>query len=138
MLPVELNGAEVRTLQNHTTGSRLHVIAARGMVFSSWRFSPEELAAVKLGKPVWVVIRGEIVPEFHLQAGDRNEVVPPEIIKRAQQKDAILNSPEAVELVKKQKREDWLVTAVMCGYVVIIGGALLGCAVMVVRAILGR
>lgn len=105
MISVALNGAEVRTLKNLTTGNTLNVIAARGMVFSSWRPSPEELTALISGKPVWCVIRGEIVPEFHLQVGDRNEVVPPEIIKRAQRQDAILKSPEGAEVLAKNKRK---------------------------------
>lgn len=105
MISTPLTGAEVRTLTNNVTGSRLNVIAARGMVFSSWRFSPEELAAVRSGKPVWVIMRGEIVPEFHLQVGDRNEIVPPEIIKRAQRQDAILKSPEGAEVLAKNKRK---------------------------------
>lgn len=138
MRPVELNGAEVRTLQNHTTGDKLAVIAARGMVFSSWRFSPEELIAVRAGKPVWVIIRGEIVPEFHLAVGDRTEVVPPEIIKRAQRQDSMLKSPEAVEISKKNRREELVVELVMYAYAAIIAVVLISAVAYVVRFLLGR
>lgn len=116
MIAVKLTGSEVRTLQNKTTGAELNVIASRGMVFSSWRPSPEEAVQLQSGKPVWVVIRGEIVPEFHLQVGDRNEVVPPEIIKRAQQADAILNTPLGEQVVAKKKRDGLLVEAIAWGY----------------------
>lgn len=116
MIAVPLNGAEVRTLKNLTTGNELNVIAARGMVFSSWRPTREEMTALTSGKPVWVVIRGEMVPEFHLQVGDRNEVVPPEIIKRAQKQDAILNSELGVEVQARKKREHWIIEALAWGY----------------------
>lgn len=120
MISVALNGSEVRTLKNHTTGAELAVIASRGMVFSSWRFSPEELVAVQSGKPVWVVIRGEAIPEFHLQVGDRNEVVPPEIIRRAQKADAILNTPLGEQVVAKNKREGWLIEVIAWVYAFVI------------------
>ncbi len=119
MIPVRLDGAEVRTLKNNTTGDQLSVIAARGMVFSSWRFSAEELAAVARGKPVWLVIRGELIPEITMTVGDRNEVVPPEIIKRAQRQDAILKTPEAEAVISKNKRESWLIEAIAWGYLAV-------------------
>jgi len=125
MVSVALNGAEVRTLKNHTTGAELNVIAARGMVFSSWRPSPEEAVMLQSGKPVWVIIRGEIVPEFHLQVGDRNEVVPPEIIKRAQKQDAILNSEQGMEVVAGKKRKDILIEALAWGMAFSLGAILL-------------
>lgn len=107
-----MDGSEVRTLKNTNTGEELAVIAARGLVFSSWRFSPEELVAVRSGDPVWVVIRGEIVPEFHLQVGRRNEVVPPEIIKRARTQEAIVSSAQGKEVIAQNIRKDRLVEVV--------------------------
>lgn len=138
MLPVALNGAEVRTLKNNTTGDSLHVIASRGLVFSSWRFSPEELIAVKAGKPVWLIIRGELVPEMTMTVGDRNEVVPPEIIKRAQKQDAILKGPEVAAMVKKQLSEDRLVDVVMWAYITVMAAVIVAALGYVVRFFLGR
>ena len=120
MRSVELNGAEVRTLQNQTTGDKLHVIAARGMIFSSWRPSPEEKALLQMDKPVWVVMRGNMVPEFLLTVGDRNQVVPPEIIKRAQRADVILNSEVGQMVAKQHRRKEWLVEVVAHAYLVVI------------------
>src|ERR1035437_10132259 len=102
MLSVALNGAEVRTLTNPSTGMPLHVIAARGMVFSSWRPSPEEKAALMADKPVWVIMRGEYVPEFILSVGDRNQVVPPEIIRQAQKQDAMLDTAIGKKVIARR------------------------------------
>jgi hypothetical protein len=128
MISTELNGSEVRTLTNQTTGSKLNVIAANGMVFSSWRFSQEELNGVKEGKPVWVIIRGELIPEFHLQVGDRYEVVPPEIIKRAKNAEAILSTPLGEQVVSEKKKHEYLVEFIAYLYL-LIGVSLVGFAV---------
>jgi hypothetical protein len=102
MLPVHLDGSEVSTLENTSTGIRLSVIASRGMCFSAWRMTPEEQRDAAAGKPVWVVIRGEIIPEYHLAVGNRRDVVPPEIIRRAQKTDALVNSEVGQELLAEQ------------------------------------
>ncbi len=109
MRSVELSGAEVRMLENPTTGDKLHVIAARGMVFSSWRPSPEEKAQLMNDKPVWVIMRGTLVPEFILTVGDRNQVVPPEIIKRAQRNDELLNTQIGKKVVAGHQRQEFVV-----------------------------
>lgn len=95
MLPAAIDGSETRILKNQTTGSDLHVIASRGLVFSCWRPVGDELARMNAGEPIWVVIRGELVPEFNLTVGHRRTVVPPEIIRLARKQQAVLNSPEA-------------------------------------------
>ena len=118
MIAVPMQGSEVRQLENHTTGDKLHVIAARGMVFSCWRPSPEEKQALQMDKPVWVVIRGVHVPEFLLTVGDRNQVVPPEIIKRARRNDEILKSSLGEKVVTSHKRKEWLVEALAWTYLV--------------------
>ncbi len=110
MNAVKLNGSEVRLLKNETTGDDLHVIAARGMVFSSWRPSPEEKQMLMNDKPVWVIMRGQLVPEFILAVGDRNQVVPPEIIKRAQKNDMILNTELGKKVSKTHQRKELAVT----------------------------
>ncbi len=130
MISVALNGAEVRTLKNNTTGMELNVIAARGMIFSSWRPSREEMLALNAGKPVWVVIRGELVPEFTLAVGDRNEVVPPEIIRRAQRQDAIIKSEEGQAAITQDNRKRALVEVIAWLYLAgsvaaVVGGALI-------------
>lgn len=111
MNAVALDGSEVRHLRNETTGDQLAVIAARGLVFSAWRPSPEEQLMLQAGKPVWVVMRGSIVPEFLLTVGDRNQVVPPEIIKRARRNDEILNSTLGQKVVAGHRRREWLIEA---------------------------
>jgi hypothetical protein len=116
MVSIELNGAEVRRLESPDTGRSLAVIAANGMVFSAWRPSPEELVAMTQGRSVWVVIRGELVPEFHLTVGDRAQVIPPEVIRKAAKQQAQVNSPQAKAYKARSRREAVLVEALAYFY----------------------
>jgi len=111
MNAVALQGSEVRMLENHTTGDKLHVIAARGMVFSCWRPSIEEKHMLAADKPVWVVIRGVHVPEFLLTVGDRNQVVPPEIIKIARKNGQVVDSPEYAKAMTRHRWREYAIEA---------------------------
>lgn len=131
MLPVELQGSEVRTLENRTTGGLLSVIAARGLVFSCWRFTADELRGIQEGKPVWVVIRGESIPEYNLTVGNRGEVVPAEVIRKARQTEAVLHSPEVEARRAATGRKDllvelvaWVYAACLLGLVALVVGLL--------------
>jgi hypothetical protein len=125
MNAVQLVGSEVRHLRNETTGDSLAVIAARGMIFSAWSASPEEKQALAAGKSVWVVMRGNMVPEFLLTVGDRNQVVPPEIIKRARHNDALLNTELGQKIVARHRRTEWLTEAIAWIYCAALAAACL-------------
>jgi len=112
MIPCTIDGSETRILKNPITGADLHVIAARGLVFTAWRFTAEELRQVNAGAPVWVVLHGEVLPVFNLTVGRRNEVVPPEIIRIARRNEAILNSPEAETLAVVKNRQTFLIEVI--------------------------
>jgi len=123
MISVKLMGSEVRTLTNNTTGAELSVIASRGMVFSCWRFSREELADVASGKPVWLIIRGEVIPELVMAVGDRKQVVPPDIIKQARKAEGILGSPAGIRFQEEVRSRARLIDAIAWFYACAILGA---------------
>lgn len=84
MLPIELKGTDVRFLVSSTTGLKVPVIAARGLVFSAWAPSPEELKQLNEGVPVWLVQRGVAVPEMTMIVAERRQVIPTDLAKEAQ------------------------------------------------------
>lgn len=112
MIPCPIDGSETRVLKNPITGADLHVIAARGLVFTAWRFTAEEMRQVNEGAPVWVVLHGEVLPVFNLTVGRRNEVVPPEVIRIARRNEAIISSPAAVEVNESKARQTLLIDLV--------------------------
>lgn len=79
MIPARLLGKNVRTLVNSATGLSIPVIASRGMVFSAWTPSKEELSLLQDGKPVWLIQRGAHIPEMVMSVGEEQFVVPKDV-----------------------------------------------------------
>ena len=46
-------------------------------MFSSWTPSKEELELLNGGAPVWLIQKGNYIPEMTMMAGTRDMVVPP-------------------------------------------------------------
>ena len=65
------------------SGVQIPCIAARGLVFSAWTPSPEELAAINGGSPVWLVQRGPYIPDMAMRVGSELEVIPHDLVKHA-------------------------------------------------------
>lgn len=89
MKPYVLVGPEVRTLISNTTGLEIPVIAARGLVFSAWTPEPEDIKRLAAGEPLWLVQRGEAIPEMHMVVGRKDAVVPEPVKNEA----AAMRSP---------------------------------------------
>jgi hypothetical protein len=96
MKPLVMTGAEVRTLMSNTTGLNIPVIAARGLVFSGWMPSPEDLKQLAAGEPLWLVQRGQHIPEMHMIVGRKEAVIPAPIKTEAAQ----MRSPEVQRRAK--------------------------------------
>lgn len=96
MMPASMTGPEFRRLVSHSTGLEIPVIAAKGLVFSGWLPSKEDLQALQRGEPLWLVQRGEYIPEMHMIVGKKEAVVPFEIGKQA----AAMLTPEVQRAAK--------------------------------------
>ena len=107
-MPYAIAGAGVRSLVSQDTGRTVQVLQARGLVFSAWRASPEELAELNKGRHVWVVIKGPSVPEFQLVVGPRETVVPPDLEYSAIRAATLVKTPMGQDLIKSQERDHWL------------------------------
>ena len=79
MGPLTMVGRDVRYLVSGNTGLKIPVISARGLVFSAWVPTPEDLELFKRGQPLWLVQRGEAIPEMHMIVGNKDQVIPAEI-----------------------------------------------------------
>lgn len=104
VVPARMVGREVRTIVSPTTGIEIPVIAAKGMVFSCWTPSKEELVKINSGLPVWLIQRGPSIPEMTMLVGDRSEVIPRDFML-----EAINETPrkedEMVQNLEKQRLE---------------------------------
>ena len=78
-----LKGMDVRHLVSASTGLDIPVIAAKGMVFSAWEPSPEDIEKFKMGHPLWLIQKGIAVPEMTMLVATRNEVVPASYTREA-------------------------------------------------------
>jgi hypothetical protein len=65
------------------TGTDMTVIAAKGLVFSAWAPSPEELELLSGGHPLWLIQRGPFIPEMTLRVGSQENVVPHDMMRAA-------------------------------------------------------
>jgi hypothetical protein len=138
MLSVKIDGSETRVLTNPKTGSMLNVITADGMVYSCWKFSKEELELVSSGLPVWVVMHGELIPEFYLTVGSRESVVPAGTIARARKLIAGVVSPAGVKLVRSERAKDMIIELLALLFAVSILTCLALAAWTVTRLLLGK
>ena len=59
-----------------STGTKIPVITARGLVFSAWTPSPEELKQMQEGVPLWLIQKATFIPEMTMVVGERRMVVP--------------------------------------------------------------
>jgi hypothetical protein len=75
-----LVGKNVHELVSPHSGVKVSVLVGNGMVFSSWLPSPEELELLNKGKAVWLVQRGNHIPEMTMAVGDEDFVVPREVL----------------------------------------------------------
>ena len=81
MLPVKLEGSEVRKLSG--AGMELAVITSRGLCFSAWSPSAEDLSAMGRGEPLWLVQKGSAIPAQHMVVGVKSAVIPPDMREEA-------------------------------------------------------
>lgn len=79
MEPIALAGKTVRNLISPSTGTKIPVISSRGLVFSCWRPSNEELVLLAEGKPLWVAMRGSYIPEFSIIVGTQDTIIPRDV-----------------------------------------------------------
>jgi hypothetical protein len=114
VIPARLLGKNCQELTNTVTGEKIPVIASKGLVFSCWQFSPEEQKLVADGKPVWLVQRGEYIPDMVLSVGDEASVVPASVRKEMIVGDpmAPVNDQVVAEKRKLQAQARTLVRAV--------------------------
>jgi hypothetical protein len=106
MNPYAIAGSEVKELVSKETGRTVHVVASRGMVFSPWKPSPEEVDELVKGRPVWVVLRGVNIPEFTVIVGEKNVVIPPDIRHAAARSHTLLASPRGKDMVESIARDE--------------------------------
>lgn len=103
MKPMLMSGPDVRYLESKTTGLQIPVVASRGLVFSPWVPSKEDIIAFEKGEPLWLVQRGDAIPEMHMIVGKRHEVVPPEIKREAiKVKDPLIQREIKIELAARK------------------------------------
>lgn len=125
MVPAILIGKNVRQLTSPSTGSKIAVIASRGLVFSSWSPSPEELAGLNAGQPLWCIMSGAYIPEFQLIVGEESMIIPKDV--RAEMLTG--ESPDVKEVVAKYQQEkdaidywsEWLARILSVVFFVLIG-----------------
>lgn len=101
MIPAQLAGKEVRQIYSPSTGISIPVIYGRGMVFSAWQASPEEIQKLKDGFPLWLIQRGTHIPEMTLVVAEKAEIVPRDIIIEAVSRE----NEDTEEMVRKHKLE---------------------------------
>lgn len=128
MNPATLVGPAVRKLTSATTGLKIPCISAKGLVFTAWVPSPEEVEDMVKGHPVWVVMRGPYIPELMVRVGEEKEVIPVDVKTRAIQ-EALPDDPheEAVRRWKptEQDRLYGRIMLALLALVLIYGGAAL-------------
>ena len=76
MNPANIVGPGVRHMISQSTGMKIPTIAARGLVFTPWQPSPEEIQALEAGAFLWLVQRGTYIPEMSMMVGMQADVVP--------------------------------------------------------------
>jgi hypothetical protein len=93
MRPVKLNYPDVKVLiGSHLNAEDMNVIVSHGTIFSAWRPSAEELAALNDGKPVWLGVRGLNHPPVILDVGDRTDVIPPDTARLTEKAEQLLKT----------------------------------------------
>lgn len=115
MTPATLIGRGVRTIESAQTGIRIPVISAKGLVFSAWQPSPEELQDLLRGSYVWLVQRGPMIPEMTMQVGQEQDVIPGDVRLRAIQAEADDPYERAVAAKHHEYRQNRLVGRVILG-----------------------
>lgn len=76
MNPVTLTGKGVRTLESTESGIRIPCFSAKGLVFTAWQPTPEELRELLKGSLIWIVQRGPYIPEMTVRVGEERDVIP--------------------------------------------------------------
>ena len=130
MIPAELKGPAVRTITSTVTGVAIPVISARGLVFSAWTPSPEELAAMAAGSPVWLVQRGPYIPDMTMRVGKEFDIIPHDLMKSAIE-EALPGGDAYEQAVKAWKPTD---LDRRLGRLALISGVLLGFALLMFAA----
>jgi len=115
MTPATLIGRGVRTIESTKTGIRIPVISAKGLVFSAWQPSPEELQDLLRGSYVWLVQRGPLIPEMTMQVGQEQDVIPSDVRLRAIQAEADDPYERAVAAKQHEDKQNRLVGRIMLG-----------------------
>jgi hypothetical protein len=102
MIPANLSGREVQYMTSTSTGTKIPTIVSRGMVFTPWEASPEDLKLLQNGHFLWLVQRGDSIPDMHMVVGPYDQVVPTDMRLEAIRSVA----PETVEFSVKIRKEN--------------------------------
>lgn len=112
MIAARLFGPGVQRLTSGETGIPFDAIAARGLVFTCWTPSPEELELLKSGLPVWLIQRGPFIPDMSMRVGKQEEVIPHNLIAAAVSQASGQDPHEvAVAALKVKPIDRWLFRA---------------------------
>ena len=83
MISATLRGPGVQQMNSLETGMAMDAIYSRGLVFTAWTPSREELDSLLRGEPVWLIQRGPFIPEMSLKVGSQEDVIPAPLMRDA-------------------------------------------------------
>ena len=120
MEPIRLVGRNVLELTAPSTGNKIPMIASRGLCFSPWVPSAEEIELLKSGKTIWAIFHGNRIPEFQLIVGDQEMIIPSDVRREMIAGD----DPDIREIENKYKAEEasiefwseWLARAIAISF----------------------
>lgn len=114
MVPCALYGKNVRKLINPGNGLEISVMTSRGMVFSCWQPTTEEVDQIKRGEPVWLVQQGSYIPQMTLSVGREEMVVPHDICLESMTGDSDQKlMDEANAIVEQDMRNGKIIAAII-------------------------
>ncbi len=102
MEPAILRGPGVQVMLTPETKNEVHVISARGLVWSCWNPSPEDIVKLAAGEPLWLIQRGPFIPEMSMRVGKQEDTIPVNFM-RAAAKQALPGGDEHEQAVRKWK-----------------------------------
>lgn len=121
MISAKLSGPNVKQLVNPSTGVTVDVMSSRGMVFSCWTPSPEEIELLSNGKPLWLIQKGSHIPEMCLVVGDQSFIVPSEQRMTASSDEALVHDI----LRERETNQRWgtrIAWATVVGVIILVMG----------------
>jgi hypothetical protein len=83
MNPATLVGKGVRQLYSSESGIKIPCLSAKGLVFTAWIPSPEELEDIAKGQAIWLIQHGPYIPPMTMRVGDEKDVIPHDVRLRA-------------------------------------------------------